>query len=86
MSDGLHFTEFPPWEKMDFSKNCSVWGEWFATYQSPSPWDDTQYLDGDVKTIFALFNSSLPDDWHPPDNWTTGIYYGNVLDWYGFNY
>ncbi|KAH8778527.1 hypothetical protein F5883DRAFT_693296 [Diaporthe sp. PMI_573] len=27
MSDDIHFTEFPPWEAMNFSTSCQVWGE-----------------------------------------------------------
>jgi hypothetical protein len=86
MSDGIHFTEFPPWEAMNFSTSCQVWGEWYVTYLSPSPWNNTRYLDGDVRTIFNLVNSSVPDVWHKPDNWTEGMYQGYVLDWYRFNY
>lgn len=86
MSDGVNFLEFPEWEEMVFWKNCLDWGEWYATYLSPRPWNDTWYLDGDVRAIFDLFASSVPDGWHKPENWSEGTYHGRVLDWYGFNY
>lgn len=37
-------------------------------------------------TIFNLFNSSVPHDWHKPDDWTERMYHGYVLEWYGSNY
>lgn len=84
--NGEQFSLLPPLDKMTFSNHCSVWGDWFATYLSPSPWNSTEYLDGDVKTIINLFTSSLPLDWHMPRNWTDTTYISQVLEWYGFNY
>lgn len=86
MSDGFQFEEFPQWEAMNFSQNCQAWGEWYTTYLSASPWNNTQYLDGDVSTIFNLFISSVPGNWTEPEDWSLAMYYGRVLDWYGFNY
>lgn len=86
MTDSVHFTEFPAWNTMNFSQDCKAWGEWYATYLSASPWNNTRYLDGDVSTIFHLFTSSVPDDWREPEDWSYATYYGQVLDWYGFNY
>lgn len=84
--NGKHFPYFPPLENMNFTNDCSAWGEWLATYLSPSPWNSTEFLDGDARTIIKLFNSSLPTYWHVPLNWTSAEYHANVLEWYGFNY
>lgn len=86
MSEDGNFPDLPLFEEMDFSKNCDAWGEWFTTFILPSPWNSTHYLDGDVKAIFDLFNSSVPDTWHKPENLTDERYHGLVLEWYGTNY
>lgn len=88
MSDPLYFKEFPEWKTMNFSRNCEAWGEWYATYLSASPWNNTHYLDGDVSAIFNLFTWSVPDNssWHQPEDWSLAMYYSRVLEWYGFNY
>lgn len=86
MSEGFQLEGFPQWNAMNFSQNCQAWGEWYATYLSVSPWNDTRYLDGDVRTIVTLFTYSLPGNWSMPKDWSYPTYYGHVLDWYGFNY
>lgn len=88
MSENGNFPRLPLFEDMDFSKNCDAWGEWFTTFILPSPWNRTHYLDGDVRAIFDLFNSSVPDSdiWHRPEDLTDEEYHGLVLDWYGTNY
>lgn len=85
-SNGEHFPDLPPLKKMNFANDCHAWGEWFATYFTPSPWNSTEFLDGDVKTIIKLFNSSVPAEWQKPRNWTRATYSARVLEWYGFNY
>lgn len=80
------FEFFPTMEDMHFYSNCSAWGEWFATYFLPSPWNGTEFLDGDVGTIFKLFDLSVPSNWSMPGDWTMVDYRAQVLAWYGFNY
>lgn len=88
MSENGNFPDLPEFSQMNFSKNCQAWAEWYTTFTLPNPWNSSQYLDGDVKAIFNLFNSSVPDpdDWQRPENLTDEKYHGLILDWYGTNY
>lgn len=87
MSDGEHFTAFPLWEEMNFTRDCNAYGNWYSNFIDPNSWNKSHYLDGDVSLIFEYFRRSLPQNWTglARENWTDAEYVGKVLEWYGWN-
>lgn len=60
MSDD-NFPLMPPWEDMDFTANCTAWGNWLATWFLPNPWDRLQILEGGYSPTFTLIDSAVPE-------------------------
>lgn len=87
MSDGEHFTIFPLWTEMNFTRDCKAYGNWYSTFIDPNPWNKSRYLDGDASLIIKYFDTSLPENWTVParENWTDAYYKSKVLEWYGWN-
>ncbi|KAB5517452.1 hypothetical protein GE09DRAFT_1230809 [Coniochaeta sp. 2T2.1] len=67
MSDGVNFTNFPAWEEMDFSQNCTVFGNWLASFLMPNPWDPRERMGGSLPLSISFFLSATPDNFTVPD-------------------
>ncbi|ROV87340.1 hypothetical protein VMCG_10696 [Cytospora schulzeri] len=80
MSDGANFTMFPLWGNMNFTQNCTLYGNWLSTFVQDSPWDPGMTLDGSAWLIVRYFESALPDNYTFPGDGTWGKYYGTILD------
>ncbi|KUI63423.1 hypothetical protein VM1G_10263 [Cytospora mali] len=94
MSNGVNFTDFPLWENMNFTRNCSYYGNWLSTFVQDNSWQKNETLRGSTLLIIEYFISALPNnntlDRHnifSIDNETVGVgnYFGKILEWYGWN-
>lgn len=72
---------------MNFTQNCTLYGNWLSTFVQDNPWDKNNYtrLGGSAWLIVEYFNSALPSNYTRPHNWTRAQYRGAILDWYGWN-
>jgi hypothetical protein len=68
MSDGGNFTDFPLWEDMDFSQNCTLYGNWVASFLMPNPWDPRSKMGGSIPLGIDYFVSATPSDFVIPDS------------------
>lgn len=60
MSDGEFYTDFPPWDQMDFSRNCTAYGNWLASFLMPNPWQKDQKLGGSYPLSIHFVLESIP--------------------------
>lgn len=56
------FPLIPPIEDFDFAKNCTLWGNWLATWFLPNPWDRYQGLMGGLAPSLMLIEGAFPPD------------------------
>jgi hypothetical protein len=87
MSDGVNFTLLPTWDEMDFSRNCTLYGNFLASFLMPNPWDPTEYLGGSYYLSVLLFLYSVPDNYYPSSYTTEEIQelYETITRWYMHN-
>jgi hypothetical protein len=67
MSDGANFTDLPLWEEMDFSQNCTVFGNWLSSFLMPNPWDSHEKMGGSIPLSIDFFVSATPSSFVVPD-------------------
>lgn len=70
---------------MNFTRNCTLYGNWLATFLQDNPWDPDSTLDGSAWLLVNYFESALPGNYSFPSSWSSGEEFGMVLDWYGWN-
>lgn len=89
-------TPFPSWSQLNFSRNCTAYGQWLSTLIAPNTWNKADTLSGSITTSIELFNSAIPDGWvftsnasGTPTNFTLDAptvydteYFGDVLQWF----
>ncbi|EPE02201.1 hypothetical protein F503_06117 [Ophiostoma piceae UAMH 11346] len=89
-------TPLPSWSQLNFSRNCTAYGQWLSAFISPNTWNRADSLGGSIPLSIELFNSALPEGWvytsnqsGTPTNWTLGVstaaeqqYFGDVLKWF----
>ncbi|KAL1872442.1 hypothetical protein VTK73DRAFT_1520 [Phialemonium thermophilum] len=85
MSDGTHFPDLPLWSQMDFSANCSLWGNWLAAFLLPNPWRPSEMLGGSYPLGISLFAQSSPADFFDSSNMTSTELFGIISAWYSWN-
>jgi hypothetical protein len=85
MSDGVNFVQFPPWEQMNFSSNCDIWGNWLGVVLLPNPSQPDNSIGPAFTTSIDLFTAALPANATFPENTTLQEYHSQILDWYIFN-
>lgn len=66
MSDGVLFTSLPTWDQMDFRQNCSLYGNWLASYIMPNPWDTSERVGASFLLSLDYFIASTPVSWDLP--------------------
>ncbi|KAL2109595.1 hypothetical protein VUR80DRAFT_2269 [Thermomyces stellatus] len=59
MSDVASLRTFLRWENLDFASDCEAWGNWFATFILPNPWDPVESLDGSLGMTLQLMESAV---------------------------
>jgi hypothetical protein len=85
MSDGVNFVNFPRWDEMDFSRNCTAFGNWLAAFLVPNPWNPTESLGGSFGLSITLFVESLPTDFKFPENSSVPVLSGEIGEWFTWN-
>jgi hypothetical protein len=85
MSDGVNFVQFPPWDQMNFSSNCNIWGNWLGVILTPNPSQPDDSIGPAFTTSIDLFTAALPANATLPENMTLQEYHSQILDWYIFN-
>jgi len=86
MADGANFADFPSWELLDFSKDCSVWGDWLGIVLTPDPAKPTDLIGPGYWSSINLFISSLPPNGTAyMGNRTFSEVYGRINEWYSYN-
>lgn len=85
MSDGVNFTAFPLWEDMDFTKDCSLYGNWLYSFLKENVWNPAESFDGSALVTIYYFKSALPESYSFPWDGPLGADDGMILDWYGWN-
>ncbi|KAK4139969.1 uncharacterized protein C8A04DRAFT_32540 [Dichotomopilus funicola] len=85
MSDGVNFMQFPPWDQMNFSSDCKVWGSWLGVVLTPNPSSPGDSIGPAFTTSIELFTAALPLNATIPNNTTLREYHSQILDWYIFN-
>jgi hypothetical protein len=86
MSNGVNFTNLPSWDEMDFSKNCTLFGNWLSSYLMPNPWDNRQVLGASFPLSLDYFLSATPDTFTIPssaDEQQALIL--EINEWFAFN-
>lgn len=88
MADGDNFSDFPSWELMNFSNNCTIWGDWLGIVLTPdtSLGDTTRLIGPSIWSGTALFITSLPDNGTDyQGNRTIPEVYARISQWYAYN-
>lgn len=67
MSDGVSFTDLPRWEAMNFSQNCTLFGNWLSSFLMPNPWDTREKMGASFTLSIEYFLSATPDDFTFPE-------------------
>lgn len=85
---------FPDWLQLNFSSNCTAYGQWLSAFVSPNPWSPQDALGGSIPLSLALFTGALPANWTFVDgsNATAVVtaggtpggsaYFGDVMQWF----
>lgn len=86
MSDGVHFTNFPLWEDMDFAQNCTVFGNWLSSFLMPNPWDTREKMGASFPLSIEYFLTATPSNFSypetPDDQQALMI---EINEWFTFN-
>lgn len=82
-----HFEDFPSWQLMNFSRNCTIWGDWLGVVLAPDPSLDTTVLIGPaIQSGLALFITALPDNATAyQGNMSVTEVYTRIGEWYTYN-
>ncbi|CAK7211615.1 hypothetical protein SBRCBS47491_001184 [Sporothrix bragantina] len=59
---------FPGWDQLNFSRDCSAYGQWLAAFIAPNPWTPDEALGGSIPLSIKLLASALPPGWTFHDN------------------
>lgn len=86
MSDGVHFTNLPLWEDMDFAQNCTVFGNWLSSFLMPNPWDTREKMGASFPLSIEYFLTATPSNFSvpeaPDDQQALMI---EITEWFTFN-
>jgi len=86
MSDGVNFTNFPLWEEMDFSRNCTIFGNWLSSFLMPNPWDPRETMGASFSLSIDFFISATPDNFTlsvDPDEQQAQLL--EINEWFTYN-
>lgn len=85
MPDVANFRGLLRWENLDFGANCSVWGNWLATFVLPNPWNPVESLDGGNSLTLQLMIASVDSvtrEAAMSSNITMAEQAGEVMGWW----
>lgn len=86
MADGTHFADFPPWELMNFSNDCAIWGDWLGIVLTPDPSNPSSLIGPASFTGLDLFVASLPANGTDyQGNRTYAEIFSRISEWYTYN-
>ncbi|EFX06034.1 hypothetical protein CMQ_4103 [Grosmannia clavigera kw1407] len=88
----------PSWDQLNFSRNCTAFGQWLYSFITANSWDKQATFGGSVTLSLEMFDAAVPPDWSylqnasdaqtaTPDGRAAAatIYYGRVLQWFSAN-
>jgi hypothetical protein len=68
MSNGTDFPMLPTWDEMDFSRNCTAYGNFLASFLMPNPWNPREAIGGSYMLGIQFFYYSKPDTFQYPNS------------------
>lgn len=83
MSNGTDFPMLPRWDEMDFSKNCTAYGNFLASFLMPNPWDQRETIGGSYMLGMEFFYYSKPDTFeYPSESQEIEAMFEQITAWY----
>lgn len=65
------------WEQLNFTNNCTAWGQWLGAMLQPDSWDPKHTRGMSVELSMNLFSTAMPDGYR-----TT---FAEVAKWFAYN-
>ena len=56
----------PSLSELNFSQNCTLYGEWLSVLITPNPWEPTLTLGGSITISILYLLSAFPEGWKAP--------------------
>src|SRR4051794_31775581 len=78
---------FPSLDRLDFSRDCEIYGRWLGSVLAPDPWMPNETALGTTWLSINLLYSALPDNFTttPEGAWLQGqplsVLSGKLADW-----